>query len=100
MALVRVAAFELGFDVGDDAAFVEDPIGGDECFLVGVAGQAGQVIDAFQKKDVVTGVPVIVISAKEEKEIKEVAKEIGAVAYIRKPVDRQKLIELVKKHIK
>ena len=59
-----------------------------------------KVIDAFQQKDVITGVPVIVISGKEEKEIKESAKEIGAVAYIKKPVDRQKLIELVKKYIK
>jgi len=58
-----------------------------------------KVIDTFQQKDVITGVPVIVISGKEEKEIKESAKEIGAVAYIKKPVDREKLIELVKKYI-
>jgi len=59
------------------------------------------VIDAFHKKDVATGVPVIIVSGKEEKEIEEAVKKIGAVAYMKKPVkDINKLIELVKKHIK
>ncbi len=57
-----------------------------------------KVINAFLQKDLLTDVPVIIISGKEEKETKKAAKEIGAVAYLKKPINNKELIELVKKY--
>ncbi|OGS18626.1 MAG: hypothetical protein A3J83_04300 [Elusimicrobia bacterium RIFOXYA2_FULL_40_6] len=59
-----------------------------------------KVIDTFKKKDVIGNIPVVIVSGREEAEIKNAVREIGAVAYIKKPVNPQELIKLVKEHIK
>ncbi|OGS21138.1 MAG: hypothetical protein A3J83_00775 [Elusimicrobia bacterium RIFOXYA2_FULL_40_6] len=58
-----------------------------------------KVIEVFQKKDIDYMVPVIVMSAKEEWEIKEAAEHIGAVKYLEKPVNPEELLELIRKYI-
>jgi FixJ family two-component response regulator len=40
--------------------------------------------------------PIIIITAYDEKASRECAKNYGAVAYLRKPVDSQALIDLIK----
>ncbi|MFH1414948.1 MAG: response regulator [Elusimicrobiota bacterium] len=57
-----------------------------------------KVMAAFQDRDVIKGVPILVISSKDEEDIKTAAKKIDAVAYLKKPVDNNKLIELVHKY--
>ncbi|OGS20105.1 MAG: hypothetical protein A2252_11170 [Elusimicrobia bacterium RIFOXYA2_FULL_39_19] len=59
-----------------------------------------KVVELFQKKDIDYYVPVIVMSSKEEEEIKKAAEHVGAVTYFKKPVDLPKMLELVKQHIK
>jgi len=58
------------------------------------------VAQVFQKKDIIDGVPIIIMSAKEESEIKNAAMRIKAVDYIRKPLDMNLLLNKVKAHIK
>ena len=53
----------------------------------------------FNEKDVIKDVPVIVISSKDEQEIKEAAKEIKAVSWLQKPVDMDSLVTIVKNNI-
>ena len=55
--------------------------------------------DLSQKRDVLEGVPVIVLSSRDEEDIRDAAKRLNAVEYMKKPVDNQKLIEAVKRHI-
>lgn len=62
--------------------------------------QGEKVIEVFYKKAIEYMVPVIVMSAKEEKEIKQAAEQIGAVAYLKKPVNPEQLLKLIKKYLK
>lgn len=58
-----------------------------------------KVIEVFHKNDVEYMVPVIVMSAWEEFKIKQAAEDIGAVAYMKKPVNQDELLKLIKKYI-
>jgi len=58
------------------------------------------VAQVFQKKEIIEGVPIIIMSAKDEKEIKAAAAKIKAVDYVKKPFDYSVLIQKVKAHIK
>jgi len=58
------------------------------------------VAQVFQKKEIIEGVPIIIMSAKEEKEIKAAVAKIKAVDYVKKPFDYNLLIQKVKAHIK
>lgn len=57
------------------------------------------VISVFNEKKLTDKIPVIIISAKEESEIKKAQEKIKAAAYFKKPVDFDKLAELIKKFI-
>ncbi len=59
-----------------------------------------KVIEAFRKKNIIEEIPVILISSKDEPEIKKVAENISAVAYLKKPVDSEKLIEIINRYIR
>lgn len=41
------------------------------------------------------GIPVIVISASDDAQIREQARELGAVAFFRKPIDDQALLDAI-----
>jgi len=58
------------------------------------------VAQVFQRKEIIEGVPIIIMSAKEESEIKAAAAKIKAVDYLKKPFDQQLLIQKVKANIK
>lgn len=58
------------------------------------------VVDALRKKDFIDGIPIIIISLKEENEIRKAVEEMGAAAWASKPVTNENLLKLVKKHIK
>ncbi len=58
-----------------------------------------QVMEAFRQKEMVAGVPIIIISGKTEVEIKKAAKSLGAVSWLRKPFDNKEVVELVKKYL-
>ncbi|MBP7654859.1 response regulator [Candidatus Dependentiae bacterium] len=58
------------------------------------------VAQVFQKKEIIEGVPIIIMSAKEESEIKSAVTKIRAVDYLKKPFDYNLLIQKVKANIK
>ena len=55
------------------------------------------VMSIVSKLDMFTGVPVIIVSAKMEDEIKKAAGEMKAAAYFKKPVENKELLDAVKK---
>ncbi len=55
------------------------------------------VLSMFNEKKITENIPVIITSAKDEKDIIAAQQKIGAKAYMRKPVDIDKLVELIKK---
>jgi DNA-binding response OmpR family regulator len=57
------------------------------------------VISVFQKKDVIAGVPIIVMSSKDEAEIKEAAEKVNAAGWLKKPVEKNDLLEMIKTHV-
>ena len=69
-----------------------------DLMLPGTSGDG--VLNAINKMDVLSDVPVIIFSAKEINEIKESAKNVNAVAYMQKNADYKKIIDLIKEHIK
>lgn len=58
-----------------------------------------KVIDLFRAKEVIKNVPVIIISSKDESEIKQAAEGLNAVGWFKKPVDNNMLIETINQHI-
>jgi PAS domain S-box-containing protein len=61
--------------------------------------EGGDIIGVLRKNDMIENVPVIVISSKDESEIKTVAEEINATAWLQKPVEKEEFISLIKKHL-
>jgi DNA-binding response OmpR family regulator len=57
------------------------------------------VAQVFQKKEIISGVPIIIMSAKEELEIKKAVEKIKAVDYVKKPFNQDELITKIKKYI-
>jgi len=57
------------------------------------------VISVFNEKNITDKIPVIIMSAKEESEILKAKEKIKAVAYMKKPLEIDKLVELIKKYI-
>jgi len=56
-----------------------------------------EVIEHLKKENVLKkDIPVIIISSKDEPEIKEAAKKAGAVCYFKKPVDKKILLETIR----
>lgn len=59
-----------------------------------------KVVDLFKEKEMIKDVPVIVISSKDESEIKKAAEGMNAVGWFQKPVDDTELINAINQHIK
>ena len=57
------------------------------------------VINLFKEKEVIEDVPVVVISSKDISEIKQVAEEIGAVAWLQKPVREDELVKVINQYL-
>lgn len=66
--------------------------------LPGVSGK--EVIKSFKAQGVVDNIPVILISAQSEPEVREAALAMGAVAYFLKPLDMGKFMAAVESYAK
>ena len=64
---------------------------------VGVVWDGFKVIAWLQRVDEAKGTPVVVISGSDAAKFEKRAIEAGAIAYFQKPVDNNKLIDLIKK---
>ena len=62
---------------------------------VGIAWDGFKVIAWLQRLEEVKGVPVVVISGGDAAKFKDRAIEAGAIAYFEKPVDNNKLLEVI-----
>ena len=58
-----------------------------------------RLVETFHKKEVTSGVPVVILSAKSEDEIRKAAAAMGARAWLKKPFENSALLELVKAQI-
>ncbi|MFH1414623.1 MAG: response regulator [Elusimicrobiota bacterium] len=94
----EVAGVGMGFDVIEDIIDRKPDMIITDLMLPYISGE--QIAGILIKNDVIGGIPIIVISSKDENEIREAAGRIDAVGYLRKPVDTDKLLELIKDHIK
>ncbi len=92
----EVYGAETGFDVIERMVDKKPDLVITDLKLPHISGE--QVMQVFKDKDVIEGVPVLVISSMDEDDIKEASEKIGAKAYIQKPVDKNELVELVKKY--
>jgi CheY-like chemotaxis protein len=67
---------------------------------VGVSWDGFKVIAWLQRIEEAKGTPIIVISGGDAAKFKERSLQAGAIAYFQKPIDNDKLIELIKSSIK
>ena len=56
-------------------------------------------VRALKRRDRSSGIPVLLISGKEEQELQRLAGEVGADGYLTKPFDARKLVETVRRHL-
>ncbi|OGR45930.1 MAG: hypothetical protein A2X40_01080 [Elusimicrobia bacterium GWC2_65_9] len=67
---------------------------------LGLSGSSGHdVIKLFQGRGLVAKVPIIVISAQDKAKVEAAAKRLDAVAYLSKPFDPSRLLDLVHRHL-
>jgi len=93
----NVTSGQTGFDLVDNMVDEKPDLVITDLMLPDLSGD--KIVSTFQKRDVLEGVPVIVLSSRDEEDIRDAAKRLNAVEYMKKPVDNQKLIEAVKRHI-
>ena len=94
----EVFGAETGFDIVDELVHGSPDLILLDLVLPTLSGDS--VIDLFKKKDVIREVPVIILSSKDEEEIKAAADKISAAGWLRKPVDKDELLEAVEKYTK
>lgn len=56
-------------------------------------------VKALKRRDQSSGIPVLLISGKEEAELQRIASEVGADGYLTKPFNAQKLVRTVRSHL-
>ena len=56
-------------------------------------------VRALKRRDRSSGIPVLLISGKEEQELQRLAGEVGADGYLTKPFDARKLVDTVRRHL-
>ena len=56
-------------------------------------------VRALKRRDRSSGIPVLLISGKEEQELQRLAGEVGADGYLTKPFDARKLVDTVRHHL-
>jgi len=64
---------------------------------VGVAWDGFKIIAWLQRMDEANGIPIIVISGGDAAKYKDRSLQAGAIAFFQKPIDNEKLLELIKK---
>ncbi len=94
--LMRSANIRAEIFSSPDEFFRTDRKEGTACILLdismpGITGFEFMQVMAAEKIDM----PVIVVSASDDVRIRERAKELGAVAFFRKPVDDQALLDAI-----
>ncbi len=68
----------------------------DACIIIDIRMPGLTGFDLQQKlKDQGIRIPVLVISASDDAQIREQARELGAVAFFRKPIDDQALLDAI-----
>jgi DNA-binding response OmpR family regulator len=60
------------------------------------AGDGFVVLDRLQNSDVLAGIPVIVLSARDPQDNKERALKAGAAAFLQKPPDNDELLNMIR----
>ena len=60
------------------------------------AGDGFTVLDRLQKSDALSGVPVIVLSARDPQANEQRALKAGAAAYFQKPADNEELLNVIR----
>lgn len=60
------------------------------------AGGGFFVLENLKKSAATSNIPVLVLTARKEKELEEKALKMGAVAYLHKPFEPQELLEKIK----
>jgi two-component system KDP operon response regulator KdpE len=60
------------------------------------AGDGFTVLDRLQKSDSLSGVPVIVLSARDPQNNEERALKAGAAAFFQKPADNEELLNVIR----
>ncbi|MEZ5083135.1 MAG: response regulator [Bacteroidales bacterium] len=95
--LLKSAGFESS-SYGSSEEFMEkcSPVPTDlvllDYHLPGMSG--GELMEYFQSVNL--NIPVIIVTAYDDQSSRDAAKKYGAIAYLRKPVDGEALIDLVK----
>ena len=56
-------------------------------------------VRALKRRDRSSGIPVLLISGKEEEELQRLAGEVGADGYLTKPFNAKKLVEIVRGYL-
>lgn len=95
--LLKSAGFEsTSCESAENFLEVMKPAGNDIILLdMHMPGMNGcELLEYLSKREIFY--PVIVITAYDESDSREVAKKYGALAYLRKPVDSEALIDLIK----
>jgi len=77
--------------------FLKSPeLNKDSCIIIDIRMPGLTGIDLQRKlKDQEIKIPVIVISASDDAQVREEARELGAVAFFRKPIDDQALLDAI-----
>jgi two-component system KDP operon response regulator KdpE len=60
------------------------------------AGDGFVVLDRLQNSDVLSGIPVIVLSARDPQNNEQRALKAGAAAYFQKPADNEELLSVIR----
>jgi len=94
----EVFGAETGFDIVDELVHGSPDLILLDLMLPTLTGD--NVIEMFKQKQVIKEVPVVIISSKDDEEIKAAAQKISAAGWLRKPVDRDELLEAVEKYTK
>jgi two-component system KDP operon response regulator KdpE len=63
------------------------------------AGDGFIVLDRLQKSDALSGIPVIVLSARDPQNNEQRALKAGAAAYFQKPADNEELLNVIRTNL-
>lgn len=56
-------------------------------------------VRALKRRDRSSAIPVLLVSGKEEDELRRLASEVGADGYLTKPFNAEKLVDIVRSHL-
>lgn len=91
--------------VANDAIYSNDVIYGSdppELILMDVMMplmSGDKKVRALKRRDRSSAIPVLLVSGKEEDELRRLASEVGADGYLTKPFNAEKLVDIVRSHL-